>query len=238
MVRVTGILSFWFWMLCPAFVSAGMEKDYQYEVSWDYWDGQSWGVWGKLDVRLNGKNIGNPSQAFNTLNSLLVKKGEHLRLDMPVAPAGARPSVPFYRYSHFLHRWIKYGGLIDVYENGRKLNAYTITWKPVKWWLKWLNGNQIVKTMDDATWIVNGVEIGNGANLSKLIDKWKTERNVFVQVLVPSGWEDPNFGNPSDMGPAPGEAYGRIWDLAAKRKLRLFIITPEDVHMYDPQLNY
>jgi len=86
--------------------------------------------------------------------------------------------------------------------------------------------------MDDATWIVNGIEIGNGVELSRMIDDWEKKTRVLVLVLIPSGWEVPGFVPPD------GEAYGRIWDLAERRKIVVIRIRPEDMHITDPQLTY
>jgi len=81
-------------MMSAASGIANAESHYRYIISWDYWDG--------MDERdnhvlyLNGKSIGPPRTALDTLNNLAVEKGEHLRIDWPDAPAGQSLAFPLF----------------------------------------------------------------------------------------------------------------------------------------------
>ena len=190
------------------------KPQYRFVVSWDPWDEDDGRLWQKLDFRLNGKSIGTPWIAFLKLDELPVKKGEHVKLDMPKRVAKQWEFTTAFFPAGFIHHWMEKGAFADLYEDGKMLNVHTITWKD--WFIK---GNYI-RNMDDVTWIADGEVIGKGSEFLKLIEKWEKEPDLVIQVLKPFGYDpDP---------PADGVAYGRLRDLWAEKKIRMLHVRPPE----------
>jgi hypothetical protein len=107
---------------------ASARPEYRYVVSWDFWDDSydNRDLWNQMDVRLNGKSIGERETAFKKLEELPIEKGEHVKLEMPTDPrSGSRR--PGHWVSNFVQRWMEKGALVDWYEGGKKIELHTVT---------------------------------------------------------------------------------------------------------------
>ncbi|MEA3212527.1 MAG: hypothetical protein QOE70_5584 [Chthoniobacter sp.] len=149
--------------------------------------------------------------AFKELEGLSFERGTAIKIEFPVSPEKSVTREPIYCYSSFLHRWLERGAVIDVYENGKRLNAHWVSWRD----LYDVKGNY-VKSMDDVTWVADGKRLGKGGALLSRINQWRKEPDVLIQVLTPFRWD------PSDIH--LGIAYPQLLD---PRKFRVFVITPE-----------
>lgn len=207
------------WFTVPSVAQPVPAVGVRYTVSWG-WIGAKEDR-GRTPVKLNGQEIGVPSTAFKKLGSLPIETGDRVRIVLPSPPAGQLPSEPIYSYSSFMHRWLAKGAIIEVFEGVTRLNAHTVTWKDF-----FVDGNY-VKSMDDLTWIVDGKPIGKGDALLKTIEEWNVQKDVFVQVLIPFGW------NPSSVH--LGSAYRRLIFSSPESTFRTIGITPEAADHFSSQ---
>lgn len=193
-------------------VAKDQKQHYRFVVSWSDWDGEDFDARDKLDISLNGKSIGSTAVAFKVLEDIPVEKGEHVKLQLPRMPQGRPVSRPPYCLSRFIHRWMERGAQTDIFENGVRLNAHTVTFSDFV-----VNGGY-VKNELDITWIVDGKPVGKGKQFLTILEKWAKQGDVLLQ------WVDPVEWNPPDL--IFMEVYGRVLDLVGEKKLRLFRIRP------------
>ena len=98
---------------------------------------------------------------------------------------------------------------------GRPIKAHWVTWTD------FIKNGRFIETWDDATWIVDGRRIGNGAALCKEILQWRKERRPLIVVLVPMRWE----GNLTPFL-MPGEAYDQLLGLADAKRFEVLRFRP------------
>jgi hypothetical protein len=175
----------------PAF--GAKKKQYRYTVGWDFWDDRNSNnnAWSRMDIRLNGKSVGRFQEGFKQLEGLPVKRGEHIKLDMPARPHDGR-SFPGHWASRFVHRWMEKGALVDWYEGGKRYELHTVTWTD------FIRCDEYVRTMDEVTWIVDGKTIGRKDAFLKFIEPWSGKTDLVIQLLVPLKWAP--GGAPVDWG--------------------------------------
>ena len=134
---------------------------YRYEISWDPWDGEGMDEWEKLGVFVNGKRIGTPPQAFVDIANLQVHQGERVKIVFQPQVKGQIRATQAYCRSHFIQLWLAKGVLTDIFENGKKLNAHTVTWKD------FFKDRNFIRNPDDAVWLSDGQPVGNGAAMAE-----------------------------------------------------------------------
>ena len=189
---------------------------YRYEISWDPWVGENFYEREKLGVFVNGKRIGTPPQAFDEIANLPVVQGERVKIVLQPDVKGQLLSTQPYLSSNFLQLWLAKGVLTDLFENGKKLNAHTVSWKD------FLKGGNFIRNPDDAVWLVDGQPVGNGAVMAKKLKLWAKEGNVVVQYVTPLGWRPEG---PTEVG----VVYTTLEELADAGKIRIFCIKPDPV---------
>ena len=182
---------------------------YRYTVSWDFWDNREdlQNGWGNMEIRLNGVPLGNRKVGFEKLEKLEVEHGEHMRIEMPPMPRTVH-CRPGHWASGFLQRWLEKGALVDWYEGGKQFKLHTVAWTD------YIKDGNYVRSMDEVTWTVDGNIVGKRENFLSLIESWKKESALVIQILYPLKWDPPSEVD-------PGETLGNLITLRDKEKMRI-----------------
>ncbi len=202
--------------------ASSTSPSYRHAVTWNYWDGDSWEAWEKLDVRLDGKSIGTPFVAFKALAKLPVRRGDFIRLDLPANAPAASQRRQAHFISSFMQRWLKAGAVIELFQSGKKLNVHWVTWADF-----FNKSGNYLKSLDEATWIADGERIGKVDALLKKIDLWLKQPEVVIQVLEPL-----HFRSDSTDTPARGRAFDRLESLVTTGPAVVFFVNPMEEDMF------
>ena len=70
---------------------------------------------------------------------------------------------------------------------GKRFEAHTVTWTDFTIY------GEYVSSMDEVTWIVDGVTVGKGKEMAKHNAPWAAKRDMVIQVVEPAGWNRPRL---------------------------------------------
>jgi hypothetical protein len=195
-------------------ISAAEHDTYRYVISMDRWPEEGESFDGEIEVRLNGKLLGPILTATPKLDSLPIERGDRVKLELPL-PKARNLAAP-HSSCLFVQRFVERGAVFDWYEGGKRMTLHTVTWTDLT-----SDGN-FKTVMDDFTYVVDGVRIGKGEALTKLISRWRKRPDLVIQLVYPKETKHEAYN------PQPGVGINTLRDSKRSEGLRVYSIIPYD----------